>query len=620
MGLLDGGKWQLTADEGILLPLFSFFALLPFIISKMLINPKMLKPMRRMLFPALLCAALFSACKKSNESGGGPDGNNGAIVELNGTVVDENGVPVAGAAIKSDALQTTTNATGNFKLGGVKPVGSALVVYCSKNGYHSQTRHFTATGGNSAGVRITLQNRTTTHTLNAAAGGTLTLPRGASVQIPAGALVKPDGSTYNGAVDLAITHLDPADPQFSVKIPGGDLAAERTDKSAVVLYSYGMIDVDMTTTAGEKLQLKSGKTSLLSFPIPAFQQATAPATIPLWHFDEASGVWKEDGIATRQGDRYVGTVGHFSTWNVDDPKKSAMVEGFVADPCQSGSPKVPGANVTIGQITVQTDKDGKFKARVPAGMAITMKLDPKLNNGRGATKEIAPMAAGGSVTQHISFPCGPQLTGRITNCEGKPWVGFVSMYLNGELLGSAYTDDQSRFLIFGPKGKTIVLKAFDMVGGSSEQTIAIPADDSGKELGDVKVCAKDQLKPAQFKINGGGYNQQTVQIGGKAGETFVALGMYDVHSHEILCTMVAGNQQLSLRVEAEAAGTFEESVLTMQLNGKTYTSQTMQVKITKFGQEGELVQGTFSGQAKEVNGTAVVSISEGKFEVLRIKG
>jgi len=57
----------------------------------------------------------------------------------------------------------------------------------------------------------------------------------------------------------------------------------------------------------------------------------------------------------------------------------------------------------------------------------------------------------------------------------------------------------------------------------------------------------------------------------------------------------------------------------LQLNGKTYTSGTMQIKITKFGQEGELVQGTFSGQAKEVNGTAVVNISEGKFEVLRIK-
>ncbi|WP_341834561.1 carboxypeptidase regulatory-like domain-containing protein [Chitinophaga pollutisoli] len=575
---------------------------------------------RRTHFIVLLSVLLLSACKKSNEPGGdGPPGNYSGPIELTGIVVDESGAPMPGATVKSDVQQVTTDAKGTFVMQRLKLAeGNVVLVQGSKAGYHSQVRRVTTAGGNNAAVRLTLKQKKVTHTLQSAAGGTLTVAGGASVQIPAGAIVKADGTAYTGVVNLAVTHIDPADPDFSLKIPGGDLSAIRADQSVVMLYSYGMVDVEMESPSGDKLQLKTGKTSTVKFPIPVFQQATAPNTIPLWHFDNVAGVWKEEGQATRQGNFYTGTVGHFSTWNVDAPEVTAMVEGFVNDPCRSASKGVGGANVTLGQITVTTDKDGKFKARVPANSATTVRLDPRLNNGRGTTADIPAMAAGKSMTQNLSFPCGPSLSGKLTDCEGRPYAGFVNIYLDGKHIGSAYTNDQSQFTIYGPKGKTVLLKAFDMLGGSAELTVAIPADESGKELGDVRICLRENMAPVRFRIHGGGYNQQQIQIGGVAGQTFVAMALYDFRSHETLCTMVAGTHQLTLNFEGETVGNYEDVTMVLELNGKRYVSETMKVGISAFGQVGEKLQGTFSGVAEEFGGTATVTISSGTFEALRI--
>ena len=93
--------------------------------------------------------------------------------------------------------------------------------------------------------------------------------------------------------------------------------ADDRNNNRVTLASYGMIAVELESTAGEKLQIATGNSATLTMPIPSSIQSSAPATIALWSVNEQTGIWKEEGTATRSGSNYVGTVSHFSFWNCD---------------------------------------------------------------------------------------------------------------------------------------------------------------------------------------------------------------------------------------------------------------------------------------------------------------
>lgn len=587
------------------------------------LNPQPLRTGRFIACLVLMCGIFFSSCKKNDSNSGGtqPPQNNGGPIELSGSIIGKDGLPLAGAIVKADGQQVTTNDKGTFVLQNVKTAtGNVVVVNCSKAGFRTQVRRLVTAGGNNATVQMMLLPSTTTHTINATAGGTATLTGGATVTIPPDAVVKSDGSAYTGAVNFAIAHLDPAAPDFSLQIPGGDLSAIRTDNSNVVLYSYGMLQVEMESTAGEKLQLKTGKSSTIKFPISQFQQTAAPNTIPLWHFDEVSGIWKEEGSATRQGNLYVGTVGHFSSWNVDAPSPIVTVMGCLTDPCR-GDLKMRGVNVTIGQVTVQTDKDGNYKALIPSDMPATLHVQPRLNGGRGTKKELPAYPPGGSTTQNVSLPCGPELSGRITACDGTPYAGMVSMYLDGENIGNAYTDETSTFKLFPPKGKTITLKVFDLLGNLTAKDITMPNGDNGKDIGDVKVCPGTELPPTLFIINGSGFNNQPVQIGGgTSGQPFVTIGIYDDRNKETLLTATQGKTQLTLQFAGGATGNFNDVVMILDLNGKRFVSEEMHVSVSRYGQVGQLIEGTFSGEGTIQGGTGKVQITAGKFTIFRIQG
>lgn len=65
----------------------------------------------------------------------------------------------------------------------------------------------------------------------------------------------------------------------------------------VVLGSFGMVAVELQGDGGELLQIASGKTVELRLAVSALQLSKAPATIPMWYFDEVKGYWVEEGQA-----------------------------------------------------------------------------------------------------------------------------------------------------------------------------------------------------------------------------------------------------------------------------------------------------------------------------------
>ncbi|TMI80101.1 MAG: hypothetical protein E6H10_14335, partial [Bacteroidetes bacterium] len=139
------------------------------------------------------------------------------------------------------------------------------------------------------------------------------------------------GAAYTGDVSVSTFYLNPADVDFNNYMPG-NLVGLNSGNQQKILQSFGMTSIEMNNAAGEKLQLASGKTAIITLPIPSAMQATAPATIPLWYVDETKGIWKQEGTANKQGSNYTGTVAHFSFWTAGQLLQDIRLDAtFIAD-------------------------------------------------------------------------------------------------------------------------------------------------------------------------------------------------------------------------------------------------------------------------------------------------
>lgn len=273
---------------------------------------------------------MYISCSDSGTDPG-PGGEETVTTTISGSVFDESNAPIVGAEITSAGQTAVTNASGGFTFSGIKVPKSRFVVNAAKSGYFDGSFADAPKANGTSNIKIYLMTAGVTQVVDASTGGEATLNNGSKVKLNANIVTNPDGSTYAGNVNLSVGYLDPTSENFANLIPGGDMQAQRTDNSQTTLYSYGIIKVEMKKDDGTDLKIKTGNTSEITVDIPPSMEATAPATIPLWHYDAATGLWKEEGTATKQGDKYVGTVAHFSDWNCDTPEGTATVRGLVVD-------------------------------------------------------------------------------------------------------------------------------------------------------------------------------------------------------------------------------------------------------------------------------------------------
>lgn len=263
------------------------------------------------------------------------------------------------------------------------------------------------------------------------------------IAIPANSLVyESDGKEFNGSVFASTYYLNPNSEDFTKQMPGGDMSGVTEDGKSVILLSYGMVEVSLKDSANQKLQLKSGTESTLSFPIPdGYTEEQKYKEIPLWYFDEEKGTWIEEGIATKNGDSYTGKVKHFSWHNLDYPNSRASICGRVTN--KSGVP-LPNVLVTISQTSARTDKDGYYCAYVPQNtpVFVTVKPSDYANYTNCPIYKVNGLEARSEYTQDIVLPDMPSIHGKVFDKEGNTLAGIevlankskTSTNRNGEYL------------------------------------------------------------------------------------------------------------------------------------------------------------------------------------------
>lgn len=396
------------------------------------------------VFMALLMMLMtFASCSKLQDllNEGDDDDDDGGInppelvegrmedIALSGIVRDASGTPIEGVSIVSGSSAATTNTDGFFEFDQIQVVSvlnDRSVVRFSKAGYFDVVRSMDADDDAADGaswevVMCKKENNDFTSIKTYSSSSDQTLQAGEmKIDMPQdGYKVDGTGASYTGKVKSEMVYLDPNNERFSEMMPGGDLAAVRSDNSSAQLVSYGMTDLNMYAENGDKLQLKDGSKAKLTFPIPAGMGENPPASIPLWSFNEKTGLWEEEGSATLQGNVYVGEVAHFSWVNLDDPEQLATVCGYVKD--DTGKP-LPGVRLNIGQLQSPTliGSDGYYEQKVPANTKfnIIVKSHYYGSSGQNATAKVSAISPGVKHQVDIILPHMVRVYGQVTDEQG----------------------------------------------------------------------------------------------------------------------------------------------------------------------------------------------------------
>lgn len=448
----------------------------------------------RLLFVFLAGVSfLFTSCKKDSDNP--TDGGHSTLTTtttIAGTAFDEAGKGIAGITVTAHGQTTTTDADGFFVFRNIRVPMERCFVLTKKTGYFTASRAETPTANGLTQMRMILLSNEAKYTVQSAAGGTVTLQDGGSVQLPANGYRLENGQPYTGTVKVAARRLNPVSDNFFQLFPG-DFAAQRADGSQTLLYSYGVLNVELYSDKGAKLQLAPGSKAVLKYPIAPQMQANAPQEMPLWYFDEAIGMWKEEGKAVRQGDEYTGEVSHFTSWNCDIPEQRSTVRGRIS--CGSKSEPVPGVIVQVGQREIIADENGEYTCFVPAGTAFDISIDPQKNMGIGTPAPIAggPIAAQQTATVDISLTiCPAFITGALVDCNGQPVEGFVQLSSNG---GAHYTStNNGQFRAMVEPDAVIAVKAIAYATGMNiTQGVQPIASGTMFDIGNVVVCEENAV-------------------------------------------------------------------------------------------------------------------------------
>lgn len=562
-----------------------------------------------------------------SDSGTGPvdDGGGTVQVSISGIVLDEFNSPVAGAEVTLAGQSVMSNNSGTFIFSNISVPQNRFVVNAVKAGYFRGSYADVPPSGNSKDIRIYMISAGVAGSVNASAGGTVGIANGSSVELSANSIVTANGTDYTGSVNISLAYLDPTADNFSLLIPGSDMLAQRSDDSESTLYSYGIIKVEMKSDAGEKLQIKSGNTSTITVDIPASMETTAPQTIPLWYYDDAKGLWIEEGSATKQGDKYVGTVSHFSDWNCDVPERTATVKGLVLD---CNNQPVPGIRVKIGQVSSLTRQDGTFERSVPTNTSFEVQVLSTQNFGLTSTPVMVPSLSAGQVYDvgTLSVDCPAYVKGSI-KCGTDIKQGQVVISWEGGY-NLQYTNAQGEFNLPTEIGKNAKVSIYTFDNKFKEVEITTPAV-KGQilDLGTIEVCDQVQTGDNKFTLNGGGFNNQTFTF---SGDTLLVYGYYEPEdSMSFIWMYQVFNTDTILfwmSFTGNTPGPKSEIVMWLYHNSNIYfgfdddPGSALSVNVTNYGGLGGLIEGTFSGTLKDlIGGTgATVSVSNGQFSVIRV--
>lgn len=560
------------------------------------------------------------SCQKSNN---GADTDNKPIeyvtATISGRVLDESGLPVSAAAVKAGSAATTTDINGSFTINNVSLDKNAGFIKIEKDGFFQGSRTIIVNAGVVNYISLQLIKKTVSGTVSGSSGGNVTVATGGSITFAGNSFMNTGtNSAYTGAVSVSAFFINPAASNFNEIMPG-TLRGINSSNQETGLQSFGMMAVELTGAGGEKLQLASGKTATLTFPIAPALLASAPATIPLWSFNDSTGLWKEEGTATKQGTSYVGTVSHFSFWNCDYPYGLVDFKAIIKD--QTGAPVFPAriemktTNDTVSTYgNGNTDATGLVSGKIPANKTLQLNIFNKcgtllFSQNIGPFNATADM---GTITLPATTFTQVTISGSVVNCNGAAVTdGFVDVNIDSIHTRAVVTNGSFNltFSRCSNSQTTAYVTAYDMSAGQIGSASAFTVTSGSVNVGTLNACGTTASEFLNYTLNGTNYGfvlpADSLTMNGSAANGYGVWAMRKTGGGAL--------DQVYLLFNATGPGTVPLTWVTIYINNSQYVPRSPgNLNITEFGAPGNYVSGNFSAVLKDTlnsGNTAPVTLS-----------
>jgi hypothetical protein len=578
----------------------------------------------RWFAPCILIFSVLVCCKKNDIPAPEPEKpftpGNTITASLQGRITDDKNIPVIGATVSAGSSSAVTDLNGRFSIAGAQLPQQAGLIKVVKTGFFTGYRTLLLNTGSTHFAQIQLIPKTTAGSFATATGGTITVPNGGSIRFGSNSVATAAGTAYTGTVKVAAFFMNPADTAFDSYMPG-DLRGINSNGNERLLQSYGMVVAELEGSNGEKLQLANGQQATITLPIAANLQGSAPAAIPMWHFDETTGLWKEEGSGSRQGNNFVGQVSHFSTWNFDVPYPLCDFEAVYKD--QNGQPleyaivvfKRPNGQTRQGV----TDINGKLRMQVAAGEALNMTVVNFCGNVLH-TQNMGPYngnANGGTITVNTTV-ANVTITGTATNCSGAPLAnGLVEVVLEGQIHRSTVVNGAFSISLQRCSGAPAQanITVYDTVANQQNTPVAVNVTTGTANAGAISACGVDGLY-VYLTVDGQQYSwirPNDVIGAGRYQEFFPATGFYTtLDATKTLPNM--NMQQLQLKFPGPTSpgpGTYNLILFQFYPDGHTGNYihynliNAIPVQVTEYGPPGGILKGSFSAMVRKTGGALV---------------
>lgn len=517
------------------------------------------------------------------------------IVETNltGHVTGRDRSPIAGVAVYVAGEMETSDDNGVFSFKNIDLSNSGTLVRLEKDGYFDGFQFASGMPGENSYLQTALVKKSPEKFQNQQ-GGMILLQEGSSITFQPNTLVSSTGNTHQGDVNVSAHWYDPSSSDLGSTMPG-DLRGISEESENVQLITYGMMAVELENNAGEELQLAEGSTALLTFSIPDGSNAEDYTTIPTWHLDEITGEWIEEGEAIVDNGVITTEVSHFSFWNCDVPFPLVNITGLLKT--NEGFPIVNQAisikDNTNNQTSFSyTNDSGFFWGKVPAGVDLSLNMIQC--NASVKIMDLGILDADQDLGEiNANLVNDFQIKALLLDCSSLPVTnGYVTLETSsGTKIVSPDNNGMISYTHINCDQSDIIFTAYNLTNDKVSEPITIQPSNQTIDLMSVTICEDNNITGSlRFSVD--------------FGTTYHTLTDVDVTfaDNNILylfgeITDDPSGEPIYVQIKYDVSQNVGHYVAEGLSNGsipRSVEDQDLDVQISPFSDEGDLITATFS--------------------------